>query len=449
MSKRLLASMVSIQSQEPEIPDTITEKEFIESALSVEEAAIDINEHMHELNKKMMHVEEMEYALESLERIHHSMESQSILTQSAARGYQIAFSNIIGNVLPNPIASLESFKDDEAAAGDDLPEGDELSLDEDGNPITADEATVKDEAALEAEKGSASVIQQVLEKLKAAWARAREFMARVWKKLIGAIPRLKRHIAGLQSRIKQIQSGRPSPVQDRVKVPRAASLVLGGKLSNQIFKDGFGRVQKEVFSSSDVIYKTADTFYTAIERAYKQPDDLKAKVTDINHVMIDGVKKASLIDKFYELPGGRLLSWSEPEGDGLQSFQPPTIDVHPDAAEYDEDGRMELFTISDMDRYAKQLYKFVLDIEQTDRKRDQLDKKEQAAEKAVSAWAKTQDGNEDSGFTAVQVTKIVRGSHSNLKTTLVRLDNYLFNYCRVVAGVLEAHLNVYQPAKGS
>lgn len=435
MSKRLFASVMSMESQSPVIPDNVTEKELVEQTLLVEEAAIDINEDIHEFHKTMISVEELEYALESLERIHGSMESQAVLTKSTARGYQIAYSNILGDVLPNPIASLEGFKEE-------VPE--EMSFSDNEEEGKDDKVVVdKDDVTLEAEKASKSIIATILEKLQAAWAKAKEIADFVWSKIISAVPRLKGRISGLQSRIQQIQRSNTTTDVSEVKVPRATSLVLGGKLSHQIFINGFNRVQKEIFSNSEDILKAADTFYTAIERAYKASDQVVDGVQSAQSEMIDSVRKLTLIENSAELPGGRMLSWQEPAGEGLVAFQPPTIDDHPDAKDYDEDGRMNLLSLSDMDRYAKQLYKFVLDMEKGDRKRAQLVKREQAAEKVVAAWAKEQESDTESGLSDTQVVKVIRASHSNLKTTLARLDNYLFNYCRVVSGAIEAHLKAY------
>ena len=313
MRNKILSQALSMESAgAAEASNTAS----MENALQLESATLSIEEAGHQVEMAGYEHEELESAATSLEgictAIETSMESDEAgLTQSAAKGYSLAVQAVLGDALPNPVASMESFGGDTERR-----QATELSLE-----------SIQD------------TIKKIWEAIKRTVQKVISAVSDFFSKLFGGVEKAKKKAQELKGKVKDLKNA--SPKEDKFKAGGLSRVAIGGEVNKKVLMDGAAELMALSEFSSDAASTYGDYLQAVTDffRAKKDQLDLVTKaVVELN----DDFRKKDILEKETELPGGKIImaKGDEKKEDKLPSLISPELADHPKAKSYkaDKDG---------------------------------------------------------------------------------------------------------------
>lgn len=421
MSSRMFREALSLESNAP-----VTTGDPMENALALESASLEIAEADHRVEMMDYQQEELEHAHASLEGIALSLEGlvatdERGLDRVAAEGYRHAISAIVGDALPNPVASLESFGGESECA-----EATQISL-----------------------EGIKDTVKKIWEAIKRAVGNAIRATADFFAKLFGGVGKMEKRIEDLKKELDKAKSDKYTAKDGMFKVPGADRLEMDGKITEAALKsgmtfvnDGMVDLSKGVQTSAMDVYKEISDFYKKADKV----DDIVAVRKKVDTVISKGETKT--IGAMG--PGGKTAITTEGSDDEGTSSKTIKIADHPKAKNFDGKSEIKtpsLSTISDMLDSAEKAVKYLSNAKKD---RDALKKVREGVMDDAEKWAKdAEKGKLGEAWTEGKVNVALRLSQHGLFGNLGRIDSYIFSYNRALVAAAAAALGQYEEPKKS
>lgn len=421
MSSRMFREALSLESNAVvEAGDPVTNE------LALESASFDIAESDHQIEMMDYQQEELEHAHASLESIAVSLEGlvandERGLDRVAAEGYRHAITAIVGDALPNPVASLESFGGESECA-----EATQLSL-----------------------EGIKDTVKKIWEAIKRAVSNAIKATADFFAKLFGGVGKMEKRVEDLMKELDTAKKDKHTAKDGMFKVPGADRLEMDGKITESALKSGMTFVNDGMVKLSTGVQDSAMDVYKEISDFYKKAD----KVDDIVAVK----KKVDTIVSKGETktigamgPGGKTAVTTEGSDDEGTSSKTIKIADHPKAKNFDGKSEIKtpsLSTIEDMLKSAEGAVKYLANAKKD---RDALKKVREGVMDDAEKWVKdAEKGKMGESWTEAKVNGALRLSQNGLFGNLGRIDSYIFGYNRALVAAAAAALGQYEAPKKS
>lgn len=410
-----------------DVVDPVDEMEETSLALEAEEAAVVVADANKEVEDAQREEDELTHAETSMEAIAVSMESIMVenggLSRDAAMAYTVATKNIVGEALPNPMLSLESF----------------------GGASQRSEAT---QMSLE---GIQETIAKIWKAIKAAAQKVIAAVSDFFSKIFGAVRTLRKQHDQLKAKVDGMKkTGAKVKSGTTYKVPGAQRLQMGGVINKKIILDGVKVVNSEVADTVDGIAGLADEHYDKVAKFFRSTEEDESKISDFISELFtrgkDVVMKLTTVSSQRELPGGYAVIWEQEQEKGkLPRFQAPSIEKHPKAKPYKGEGEMDPLALQEMSQVLAAVATFADTMEKKKSQREGIVKKHKDALAIADKWA---DGIEKGKFgqklEQAKVNSALRSVKSGLTQTVQRLDNFLFTYNRGLLKVVSSSLAQYE-----
>lgn len=422
MSSRFFREALSMESE-----TTVEAINPMEADLALESATVQITEASHEVEMLGYQQEELEHAHSSLESIAFSLESlvaadERGLDRVAAEGYQHAVRAIVGDALPNPVASLESFGGESECSA-----ATQLSM-----------------------EGIKDTIKKIWEAIKRAVSNTIKAVSDFFAKLFGGADALEKKVKSLKEGLAKAKSDKYTASNEKFKAPGADRLELNGKFDVPTVLKSSGMIAKQAIGTVEDIAETTDKFYSSLNDFYKKAsegDDAEKFSSDQATMIEQTVKKSKAVGEM--LPGGKAII-SESKSDSEGAPKVPTIKIadHPNAKNFSGDNEIAVPTldqIGEMLDGAEEVVKWLKDAK---KRRESIVKSRKDAVSAAESWVKdAEKGKFESKWTQAQVNLAMRLSNHDMMGNLSRIDGYVFSYTRGLVALADASLKQYGEKK--
>ena len=421
MSSRMFREALSLESNAPG-----KNGDPVENKLALESACLEIAEADHQIEMMDYQQEELEHAHASLESIAVSLEGlvtndERGLDRVAAEGYQHAIRAIVGDALPNPVASLESFGGESECA-----EATQVSL-----------------------EGIKETVEKIWEAIKRAVSNAIKATADFFAKLFGGVGKMEKRIEDLKKDLSKAKSEKYEAKDGTFKVPGADRLEMDGKITEAAIKKGMTFVNDGMLALSGEVQESAMKVYKEISDFYKKADKAE-DIVSVKKTVETIIEKGSKKTIGAMGPGGKTVVTTE--GSDAESTSTKTIKIadHPKAKNFD--GKKEIKTpslsfIEDMLTSAEDGVKYL-----SNAKKDRGDLKDvrEGVMDEAEKWVKTAEkGSLGEAWTEKKVSAALRLSQNSLFNNLGRIDSYIFGYNRALVAAAGAALDMYEEPKKS
>lgn len=422
MSSRIFREALSMESE--------TNVEVIDhaaAALALESATVEITDAGHQVDMLSLQQEELEHAHTSLESIAFSLESlvaadERGLDRVAAEGYQHAVRAIVGDALPNPVASLESFGGESECSA-----ATQLSM-----------------------EGIKDTIKKIWEAIKRAVNNTIKAVSDFFAKLFGGVDALEKKFKGIQEAVEKAKK-EGYVAEGDFKAPGADRLEMEGKFDMGAIQSGMKLLGGGVKNTVDKIAETAESYYADLAAFYKKADEPK----DVEEFASNKKTKITEISKSSKeigrmLPGGKaiVVESSSESGDDKPSIPSIKIEDHPNAKNFSGDSKMAVPSLDDIAKLADEGLKLVEWMKNAKKGREKIVSARQDAVKAAEGWVKDGErGKLKEAWTQAKVNGAMYLAQRNMDSNLSRVDGYMFSYARGVAAFADAAVKQYGEKK--
>lgn len=415
MSTRLFRSAFS---QENNTPVEVTDPLKVELAL--ESASIEINEAGFEVQMAEFQQEELEHAHASLEAIAVSLESllttdERGLDRVSAEGYQHAVTAILGDALPNPVASLESFGGESECA-----EATQLSM-----------------------EGIKETLVKLWEGLKRSIENAIRATADFFAKLFGGVKKLQDRIKSMQQQVTEKKKA-GAKATGKFKVPGANAVQLGGSVSEKVLQDGVAVIVSNVTDTADGMQEAAVEYYKGLADFYmKSPDEIDT-LTATHKKAIETLKKVKVVTD--ELPGGKTFEMESKDKGDMESVGVIKLVDFPGKKDVKGDVELDAFDLSFIDKMLGDAAKFADGMAQKQKRREALKSAREDAMKAAGGFVDNSEKKLSDKWTQAKLNWAMKSANKDFSSSIARVDGYTFSYVRALLAVLNAALGKYGEA---
>lgn len=409
--------------------------QFLEAALKTENpveelsqesasAAVLANEvDTNELNDLGMSMEHIGYQLEELERAEVSLESiasamtaaagEEGLSRETAEAYRLAIGSVVGEALPNPVMSLESFG---------------------GGDSSRIEAT---ELTMEAMKDT---LKKIWDGIRRAIANAITAVSNFFAKLFGSLTKLKERAKAAQDKADQLKKDKAEAKEGDFTVPYASRLHLGGKIDEKTLNDGIKVVNDVLVAPSDDIVKAGEEYYKQVADAYTKPEQLEEAVKAAISSGKGRITKVVSTSSTAELPGGKAFMTTESESEGEVTAVPvPKLTDYAKSVDFNGKADIKTPSLDWASKTAGAMMKLVEHLEGEKKAVEGLKKAREEVVKGADELVKKSDsGKLGEGVTKAQVRMAMYAANRDFNSALGKLNGYIFNYVRNVLSVVEA-----------
>lgn len=419
MSSRMFREALSLESNAPEVTGNP-----VENALALESACLEIAEADHQVQLMEYQQEELEHAHASLESIAVSLEGlvandERGLDRVAAEGYQHAIKAIVGDALPNPVASLESF----------------------GGETECAEAT---QVSLE---GIKDTVRKIWEAIKRAVSNAIKATADFFAKLFNGVGRMEKRIEDLMKELETAKKDKHTAKDGMFKVPGADRLEMDGKITESALKSGMTYVNGGVLETAGKIQDSATSIYKEISDFYKKADKSDEMVAVKKKVSTEiGSSKTKTIGAMG--PGGKTIITTDESDDEGTSLSTVKVADHPKAKNFDGKAEIKTPSLSMVEEMLKSAKTGVDYLLKAKKDREALKKTREGVMDDAEKWAKdAEKGKLGEAWTQAKVNGALRMAQYNLFSNLGRIDSYVFGYNRALVAAAAAALGQYEAPK--
>lgn len=437
---RFLQSVLSTESADVEEVEVVEEAQV---DLESEQAAAEVVEAAHEVERNEIEQEELERVESSLEKMAMRLESavaSGKMSVESLGSYALAYDAVIGGALANPF-TVESAEAEESEEGEESEAG-EAGESEGEEEMSEDEVKDVAESSLESIK---KTLKTIWEAIKKAVADSIAFISNFVKKLFDGAGRLDAQYENLEKKIAEAEKDKAVAADGDVKVPRAATLQRAGKLDAASLKDAISRINSELRVAADAQVDAATVNFTMLANFYKsQDDDVDALTQKLEEGTVK-VIKLTATSQSGEIAGGKALQINDKTEDGKAPTMPSMsiVDVR-NAPKYDGKGEMPVMSFAEirtMIGSARALLKAIKDSKAT---REKLSAARKAAIDAGDGWFKSaQEGKLGDKVTETKARAALRIANSSIASNVALADRFTFTYVRALYGALAAHANHY------
>lgn len=422
MSSRFFREALSLES---EVSGEVA-IDPMQADLALESATVEITEAGHQVELLGYQQEELEHAHASLESISASLESlvasdERGLDRVAAEGYRHAITAVVGDALPNPVASLESFGGESECSA-----ATQLSM-----------------------EGIKDTIKKIWEAIKRAVTNAIKAVSDFFAKLFGGVDALEKKFKSVKDGIEKAKKEGYVAGEEKFKAPGADRLEFEGKFDVSAITAGLKLLSSDVKSTVDTIASNADEYYTDLAGFYKKakdPKEVDEFVNDKAKVVTEISKKSKVVGKM--LPGGKsIVSESKSEGDAPSI---PTIKIadHPNAKNFSGDATIAVPSLDDAEMMVAEGLKLVEWMNSAKKSREAIVKSRQDSVKAAESWVKDgESGKLGEAWTGAKVNGAMYLAQRSMDGNLSRIDGYMFSYARGLAAFADAVVKQYGEKK--
>ena len=409
---RLFRTALSLESKQEEVV-----LNPVETELALESATLEITEATHEVQMAELTQEELEHAHSSLESIAISLEGlmakdERGLDRVSAEGYQHAVAAILGDSLPNPVTSLESFGGESECAA-----ATQLSLE-----------GIKDTA------------KKIWDGIKRAIENAMRTLADFFAKLFGGVKKLQDRIASMKTEVAELKrSG--AKAKDEFKVPGVDAIHLGGKVDAGVIQKGAKVVMSDVASGADELQALAEDYYKGLVDFYQKSDkaeDLE-KVNDKTNEQISKFKLRTA-----ELPGGKAFEVDM--DDSKKGVGVPKLVDASNAKAPSGDVTMKPLDLGAIDGLLTEAAKLASEMAKKKSRRENLKKAREDVMKAADKFVEGSEKNLGDSWNQAKLNWALRSANRDFASTIGRVDGYVFKYVRALLSVLGAAMGAYGEA---
>jgi len=406
-------------SQEDNQPAVAAHIDPLVAELGLESATVDINEAGYEVQMAELQQEELEHAHASLEAIACSLEGlltadERGLDRVSAEGYQHAVTAILGDSLPNPVASMESFGGESECA-----EATKLSL-----------------------EGLKETLQKIWAGIKRSIENAIRATADFFAKLFGGVEKLQDRIKSLQQDVAEKQKAGAKSTGE-FKVPGVDALQLSGKVDKKVIEDGARVVMANVADTADALQTAAEDYYKGLVDFYsKKPDD--ASGLEAEHKKAKA-KVESIKISTGELPGGKAFEVSSKTEGDMETVSVPKLIDFAGKKSAPGDFKMDAFSLKDIEKLLGEAAKFADEMAKKEKRRENLKSARQDTVKAAEKLVAESDKLSDK-WNQAKLNWALKSANKDFSSTIARVDGYVFSYVRALLALLNASLGTYGEA---
>ena len=430
---RLIDQALSQEEHVEPSGDAFSELEAAENELELESLMHEATEAEHELDYFEYQQEELEHAVDVIDEIRAGLESsleedERGIDAGTAQAYDLAYRAVVGQALPSPIASMESFGGDT-----ERKEATELSLEESKGRIR-------------------KIIDSIVQAIKSAWESFKKFL----KGIFDSATRLKKAAEKTKSQLEGAKKKGWTKKEEKFSAPKAARLQLGGDISASAIDSGLEVVASDVVSNATTMTGDAVEYMSAINQGFEKAkdDDPSSAFTKASEKVSGWFKSRSKGEVgSKELPGGKAVMISSVEGKigdkEVTIPAPPRIDDHPQGTQSVKgEGEVEVPELDTLIGWCDAVIKGVDEIEKGRRARDQLAKTRKDLLDSIEEIKKAADKGALSAWWTQQNTRAALWfANRNYDSAIARLDNFAIRYYRDVLSYVNAAVGKYQAPK--
>jgi Holliday junction resolvase RusA-like endonuclease len=396
----------------------------VENALAFESASLEIAEAAHEMEMMDYQQEELEHAHASLESIAVSLEGlvandERGLDRVAAEGYRHAISAIVGDALPNPVSSLESFGGESECA-----EATQISL-----------------------EGIKDTVKKIWEAIKRAVSNAIKATSDFLAKLFGGVAKMEKRVEDLKKQLKEAQDNKHTVKEGEFKLPGAGRLELDGSINERALEQGMSMVNDITLTTIDETQKAAESIYKEISDFYKKggkPDDLD----DVSKLAGGAISKIKTKAVGSLLPGGKTFVTEGTKEDGAPGKATIKVSDHPSAKNFDGSTKVDVPSLATIGKMLDSAEKAAKHLSKAKKDRDNLKKVRENVMDEAEKWSKdAEKGKLSEMWTEGKVSVALRMAQSSLFSNIGQMDGYVFSYNRALVAAADAALKQYEAPK--
>jgi hypothetical protein len=417
MSTRLFRSAFSQEDNQPNVPEAI---DPMKAELALESAAVEISESGFEVQMAEFQQEELEHAHASLESIANSLESllaadERGLDRVSAEGYQHAVTAILGDSLPNPVASLESFGGESECA-----EATQMSM-----------------------EGIKDTLQKIWQGIKRSIENAIRATSDFFAKLFGGVKKLQDRIASMKQQVAEKQKA-DAKAGDKFKVPGANAVQLGGDVSQKVLEDGASTVMSQVSGTADALQEAAVDYYKGLVDFYsKKPDDAEALEGE-HKKAADKIEKIKISTG--ELPGGKMFEVESKTKGDMETVGVPKLVDFPSKKNVNDSVELEPFDLKWIEKMLDTAGKFTEEMSKKQKRREDLKSARQDTMKAAEQFVGDSEKKLSDKWNQAKLNWAMKSANKDFSSTIARVDGYVFSYVRALLAVLGAAVSAYGAA---
>lgn len=398
----------------------------MEASLALESQTIEIEEASHQVEMMGYQQEELEHAHTSLESIAVSLESlvsadERGLDRVAAEGYRHAITAIVGDALPNPVASLESFGGESECSA-----ATQLSM-----------------------EGIKDTIKKIWEAIKRAVGNAIRAVSDFFAKLFKGVDKLEKKSKSLKEEIEKAKKDGHVAKNNKFDAPGAQRLHMDGKFDTKTVLDVYSNLS-EFGNDADVVSQQATAYYKELNDFYKkasEPADAEKFAKDATTIIESIKKKTKEVGQVG--PGGKtIIITSNEDSDGAPSLPSVKFTDHPQAKDFKGSNEVDVPSLDQLQTMNETIMNAVKHLKDAKKNREAVSKAHEDAVKAAESWVKDGErGKLSEAWTEVKVRASMKFAQKNLNGELAKVDNYVFSIARAGVKFAEAALKEYAEKK--
>lgn len=418
MSTRLFRNALSMESAEAKPEEKLIDP--TESQLALESATVEINDAGFEVQMAELQQEELEHAYASLESIATSLEGlvesdPRGLDRVSAEGYHHAVGAILGDSLPNPVASMESFGGETECA-----EATQLSME-----------SLKD------------TLQKIWAGIKRSIENAIRAASDFFAKLFGGVAKLQDRIKSMQQEVAKAKSD-GLKASGKFKVPGANAIQMGGKVDQRTIEQGAAVVMSNVAGGADALQAAAVDYYEGLRSFYQKPSEDAGDLEKEHKAAKDKIAKIKIMTG--ELPGGKAFEVNAKTDGDLETVGVPKLVDAPNKKDVSGDVEIDVLDLGTIEKLLGEAAKFADEMAKKKSRREQLKKARMDTVKAAEDFVGKADNLSDKAKQFWSQTKLnwaLKSANMDFTSTIARVDGYVFSYVRALLAVLGAALGKY------
>lgn len=422
---RLLMEALSLESaeQQSKAPE-FSQEELLTAQLSVESAALDIQESAHTLEMIGYQLSELDHAHATLEAMGASLESllaadERGLDRVAAEGYTIAARAVLGDAMPMPVASLESFGG----------------------------ATESAHATKVTMEGIVSGAKKLWETIKRVVVNAIRAVKDFFAKIFTGVDGLNKNINALTAKVAAAEkAGHVVTAKDgKFSVARGSDISWGGKVDAASVIKGMSEVDTNVTKRAGEVVETAEVLYKDVTSAFKGRNTELVKKA-IAEAKKAGEKLGAKDDSKYTLPGGHELVLT-----GKVGAEGYLVSLSADIkrpGEQAKDVEVTAWSMGDIKKMLSGVATMVGAVNKKKSNVEAITKLREELTKEVDKWAADLEaGRIKTEISQMQASNMMRSAQSDMVSANAKLLGYLFTYVRAVLAAANSAVSAYGEKK--
>lgn len=396
--------------------------------LALESATTEVVESFHQVEMAEYRQEELESAHTSLEGIAASIEAMVAedergLDRAAAQGYALAVKAVVGDVIEQPIASLESFGGDSERT-----EATQISL-----------------------EGLKETIKQIWEGIKRAIESAIKAVSDFITKLFGGVKKMEDRLGQLKQEIEAAKKA-DQKAEGKVSIGNADKLALGGKFDSKVMMEGISLVRSSVVSTADDLTEAGTSYYNGVVKGFQAKAEKPDGFFEVDGDLVKDLSKIKVVGS--ELPGGKSLhvdvkAMGTGPDESLNLSEAVALKDHPRARDYKGDGEIDVPSLDDLEKMRAGLEQVVKSLSDSKAKREALKDARVKVKEAADKWVKDVAGDDkiQEAWGKAKINMALRRANVDMASTVVKQDNYVYSYARTVMAGISKSLDAYAAKK--